>query len=194
MMQVATAVASAFFASIALAAAAPAENSAASASAPPMIVNVTTADDVTPSLAARILAETDAIWRGGGVTFVWRRAPRVVVPYSRASETGPYVPNNLRVVIGNGVQRMVALKSYLVDVDHLDGDGVIKAPMHGKVLAILVAPGANVTKGERVAVVEAMKMGHALLAPHDGVVSEVTAEVGAQVAEGAKIMSIGVQE
>ena len=94
-------------------------------------------------------------------------------------------------VIGSGVQRTVALKSYdSIDVDHLDGDGVIKAPMHGKVLAIFVAPGASVTKGERVAVVEAMKMEHALLAPHDGVVGEIAVEAGAQVAEGAKLMMI----
>jgi 3-methylcrotonyl-CoA carboxylase alpha subunit len=95
------------------------------------------------------------------------------------------------VVVGQGVQRHVALKSYdTVDVDHLDGDGAVKAPMHGKVLAIFVAAGARVTKGERVAVVEAMKMEHALLAPLDGTVSEVAAEVGAQVAEGAKILTI----
>jgi 3-methylcrotonyl-CoA carboxylase alpha subunit len=95
------------------------------------------------------------------------------------------------VVVGQGVQRHVALKSYdTVDVDHLDGDGAVKAPMHGKVLAIFVAAGASVTKGERVAVVEAMKMEHALLAPLDGTVSEVSAEVGAQVAEGAKILTI----
>ena len=62
--------------------------------------------------------------------------------------------------------------------------------MHGKVLAIFVTPGATVTKGERVAVVEAMKMEHALLAPYDGMVSEISAEVGAQVAENAKIMRI----
>jgi 3-methylcrotonyl-CoA carboxylase alpha subunit len=78
----------------------------------------------------------------------------------------------------------------MVDVDHLDGDGLVKAPMHGKVLAIFVAQGASVTKGERVAIVEAMKMEHALLAPLDGTVTEVSAEVGAQVAEGAKILSI----
>ena len=42
--------------------------------------------------------------------------------------------------------------------------------MHGKVLAIFVAAGASVAKGERVAVVEAMKMEHALLAPADGIV------------------------
>ena len=62
--------------------------------------------------------------------------------------------------------------------------------MHGKVLAIFVTAGASVTKGERVAVVEAMKMEHALLAPHDGVVGEIAVEAGAQVAEGARILSI----
>ena len=95
------------------------------------------------------------------------------------------------VAIGQGVQRHVALKSYEnVDVDHLDGDGTVTAPMHGKVLAIFVAAGASVTKGERVAIVEAMKMEHALLAPADGIVSEISAQVGAQVAEGAKILTI----
>ena len=95
------------------------------------------------------------------------------------------------VAIGQGVQRHVALKTYdAVDADHLDGDGTVKAPMHGKVLAIFVAAGANVTKGERVTVVEAMKMEHALLAPADGIVSEISARVGAQVAEGAKILTI----
>ena len=93
------------------------------------------------------------------------------------------------VAIGDGVQRQVALKSYdTVDVDHLDGDGVVKAPMHGKVLAIFVEAGASVAKGERVAVVEAMKMEHALLAPADGTVSEIAATVGAQIAEGATIL------
>ena len=38
----------------------------------------------------------------------------------------------------------VALKSYdTIDVDHLDGDGVVKAPMHGKVLAIFVEAGCE---------------------------------------------------
>jgi hypothetical protein len=105
MMLIATTVASALFASILLAAPAPAASSSA---IPPMIVNVTTdAADLSPALMKRILAETDAIWRPNGVTFVWRRAARVVVPYARASETGPYVPNTLRVTIGEsrGVAR-----------------------------------------------------------------------------------------
>ena len=45
--------------------------------------------------------------------------------------------------------------------------------MHGKVLAILVAPGEAVAKGQRLAMIEAMKMEHALIAPCDGIVGEI---------------------
>jgi hypothetical protein len=96
MMLIATTVAAALFVSTAFAAA-PASSSAI----PPMIVNVTTSADLKPELVARILEETNQIWRQSGVTFVWRTAARVVVPYSRASETGPYVPNTLRLTIGD---------------------------------------------------------------------------------------------
>jgi 3-methylcrotonyl-CoA carboxylase alpha subunit len=124
---------------------------------------------------------------------IWRNGPHVTVDGVPAAQQGARIVPAASgvVVVGHGVQRHVALKSYdAVDVDHLDGDGVVKAPMHGKVLAIFVVQGASVSKGERVAVVEAMKMEHALLAPADGIVSEVAAEVGAQVAEGAKILTI----
>ena len=97
-MMIAAAVASALLASIAFAAGAPTVSSPA---IPPLIVNVTMSDDVSPTLATRVLAETDAIWRASAVTFIWRRAARTSLPYSRASETGPYVPNTLRLVIGS---------------------------------------------------------------------------------------------
>jgi 3-methylcrotonyl-CoA carboxylase alpha subunit len=125
-------------------------------------------------------------------TVAWHNGPHATVDGVAAAEAAWFVsvPGGV-VAMGQGVQRQVALKSYdMVDVDHLDGDGTVKAPMHGKVLAIFVAAGAEVKKGERVAVVEAMKMEHALLAPGDGVVTEVSAQVGAQVAEGVKILTI----
>ena len=98
MMLIATTVLVALFASTAFAAGAMAP--ASSSAIPPMIVNVTAAQEVSPALVARILAETDAIWRPSGIAFIWQRAARVVVPYARAGETGPYVPNTLRLVIG----------------------------------------------------------------------------------------------
>ena len=54
---------------------------------PPMIVNLSTAANISARLLARVLDETDAIWRAGGFTFVWHVAAREVVPYAR--QTSP---------------------------------------------------------------------------------------------------------
>ena len=61
------------------------------------------------------------------------------------------------------------------------GDGAILAPMPGKVIAVDVAEGDAVTAGQRLMVLEAMKMEHALTAPFDGTVTELSASEGGQV-------------
>jgi 3-methylcrotonyl-CoA carboxylase alpha subunit len=76
------------------------------------------------------------------------------------------------------------------DLDRGSGDGQIKAPMHGKVLALLVADGEQVVKGQRLAIIEAMKMEHALTAPRDGRIAGIAVAAGSQVAEGAKLMIV----
>ena len=79
-----------------------------------------------------------------------------------------------------------------VDLDAAaGGGGVVKAPMHGKLIALFVHPGETVVKGQRLAIVEAMKMEHVLTAPRDGTVTEIAGEPGAQVAEGAKVVVLG---
>ncbi len=60
----------------------------------------------------------------------------------------------------------------------------VAAPMPGVVKALFVKPGDAVKKGDRLAVLEAMKMEHALLAGMDSVVSEVPCSEGAQVNAG----------
>jgi 3-methylcrotonyl-CoA carboxylase alpha subunit len=80
------------------------------------------------------------------------------------------------------------------DLDHADGDGRIRAPMHGKVLVLLVADGARVEKGQRLAIIEAMKMEHALVAPRAGRVAGIAVAAGSQVAEGARLMTIETVE
>ena len=69
------------------------------------------------------------------------------------------------------------------------GEDAVRAPMNGKVIAVLVEPGQQVKLGARVAVMEAMKMEHSLTAPRDGIVAEVAA-AGAQVAEGAMVVRL----
>ena len=70
------------------------------------------------------------------------------------------------------------------------GDGALIAPMPGKVTAVDVAPGDVVTKGQRILTLEAMKMEHALVAPFDGTVAELTVEAGAQVQVDALLARI----
>ncbi len=71
----------------------------------------------------------------------------------------------------------------------LDG-GVIEAPMPGTVKWLEAEAGQTVTKGDRLAVLEAMKMEHSLLAPRDGVVAEVLVTQGAQVEAGAALVRL----
>ena len=64
---------------------------------------------------------------------------------------------------------------------HHAHDGDIIAPMPGKVIAVDVAQGDAVKAGQRLMVLEAMKMEHALTAPFDGTVTELSVGAGSQV-------------
>ncbi|KKC24952.1 acetyl/propionyl/methylcrotonyl-CoA carboxylase subunit alpha [Sphingomonas sp. SRS2] len=79
--------------------------------------------------------------------------------------------------------------------DHAGGggavsDGAILAPMPGKVIAIEVAEGDSVIKGQKLLVLEAMKMEQAMLAPFDGVVAELKVNTGGQVSEGTMLVRV----
>ncbi|QEA12401.1 acetyl/propionyl/methylcrotonyl-CoA carboxylase subunit alpha [Comamonas flocculans] len=69
--------------------------------------------------------------------------------------------------------------------------GRLTAPMPGKVVSIAVQAGDKVTKGQALAVMEAMKMEHTIAAPQDGVVQEVLYAPGDQVAEGDELLRLG---
>jgi 3-methylcrotonyl-CoA carboxylase alpha subunit len=70
------------------------------------------------------------------------------------------------------------------------GDGAIVSPMPGKLIAVAVAQGEAVTKGQKLVTLEAMKMEHSLVAPFDGIVAELDAVEGAQVSEGMLLARI----
>jgi 3-methylcrotonyl-CoA carboxylase alpha subunit len=101
---------------------------------------------------------------------------------------------NAVYVLRNGRQTEVKLADFeAVEADAGMSDGAVRAPMHGKLLAVLVEAGQAVSKGHRLAIIEAMKMEHAIVAAHDGIVTEIAVAAGTQVAEGARLMTIEPQ-
>ncbi len=116
--------------------------------------------------------------------------PRVTIDgIAAATDARVFEAGGDAYVLRHGRQTRVRLKDFsAAAAGESSGDGVIKAPMHGKVLEVLAEVGDRVTAGQRLAVIEAMKMEHTLRAPFDGVVTQVAVGAGAQVVEGAEIM------
>jgi 3-methylcrotonyl-CoA carboxylase alpha subunit len=69
-------------------------------------------------------------------------------------------------------------------------DGSITAPMPGRLLSLHVREGESVKAGDRLLVLEAMKMEHRMTAPFDATVAEVRIESGAQVTEGTLLVRL----
>ncbi len=66
--------------------------------------------------------------------------------------------------------------------------GGLVAPMPGKVVDVLVQPGAKVQAGDLLLLLEAMKMEHRITAPAGGVITDVRVRPGEQVANGALLV------
>lgn len=77
-----------------------------------------------------------------------------------------------------------------LDAESGSHKGQLTAPMPATVVAILKKIGEQVKAGERLIVLEAMKMEHTIHAPADGVLTELFYDVGAQVSEGAELLSL----
>ena len=92
-------------------------------------------------------------------------------------------PRRFAVTTG-GDTFLITIPEFSADADAALGGNVVKAPMPGKVLSVLAIAGNTVTRGETLAVLEAMKMEHALTAPRDGVVQAIHASAGQQVSDG----------
>ena len=129
--------------------------------------------------------EIDIGWRGDGVSVSFFGAE----PDWHADNPATIVDGPDSVfVLQEGHQSEIRFVDPAAHEDEIEAGNAVKAPMHGRLVAVSVEPGASVKKGDRLFVVEAMKMEHAVAAPRDGVVASVGGRVGEQVDEGAAIV------
>jgi 3-methylcrotonyl-CoA carboxylase alpha subunit len=123
--------------------------------------------------------------------------PRVRLPGS----DGPPDPHGAAFELAGGGNPLYVLHdmrqtelgwpTYEADALEAAGDGAsIRAPIVGRVAKLFVKAGDAVARGDRIAVVEAMKMEHVLHAARDGVIATVAVREGEQVAQGALIAAL----
>jgi propionyl-CoA carboxylase alpha chain len=67
--------------------------------------------------------------------------------------------------------------------------GGLTSPMPGTVIAVQVASGEQVSAGQVLAIIDAMKMEHNVVSPRDGLVSEVRVAIGDKV-EGGELLVV----
>lgn len=101
-------------------------------------------------------------------------------------------------VIANGSRFFAKVESERMRIRAADkagrgGDGVVKSPMPGRVVRVLVAEGDEVRVGQAVVVVEAMKMENELATQSAGKVAKILVAQGATVEGGAPLIEIAAQ-
>jgi len=92
------------------------------------------------------------------------------------------------VFASKGATKIIAIDRLAHAGDtHAEG-GRLTAPMPGKVVSFAVKAGDKVSRGQPLAVMEAMKMEHTIAAPADGTVEELMFSPGEQVTEGDELL------
>ncbi|NCU64849.1 acetyl/propionyl/methylcrotonyl-CoA carboxylase subunit alpha [Acidovorax sp. 210-6] len=97
------------------------------------------------------------------------------------------------VFMPRGATQIVAIDLLAHAGEDQSEGGRLTAPMPGKVVSFAVQAGDKVSKGQALAVMEAMKMEHTIAAPVDGVVAELLYAPGDQVAEGAELLKLSAE-
>lgn len=145
--------------------------------------------DTEQTLYAEVLSETEQRWQVGDETVSATRHGGAWMIQGQAAPDVVLSGSTITVFADYGIA------FDLVDPLQRDatagGDGnVIEAPMPGLVKSVMAKAGQAVQAGDRLAILEAMKMEHALLAARDGIVAEVLAADGDQVEAGAALIRL----
>lgn len=94
------------------------------------------------------------------------------------------------VVVDERMQRLANARGSFAAPD---GEVAVKSPMPGTIIAVLVSEGDVVKKGDKVIILESMKMENELRAPRDGVVEHIRVQAGTSVEKGQPLVVISDQ-
>ena len=96
---------------------------------------------------------------------------------------------NQCIIFINGETRSVNKRPEATTASVNDpANGQLSAPMHGSVLEVCVAAGDTVSQGDKLLILEAMKMEHSFKAPFSGQVTQVNFTSGDSVTEGDELL------
>ena len=76
------------------------------------------------------------------------------------------------------------------EFEETEDEGSLSSPMPGRIVKLLVKPGATIKKGQDLLVVEAMKMENKVISPFDGIVKEIFFSEGDQIEANIPLMEI----
>ena len=114
---------------------------------------------------------------------------------------GPDPKGNITVRVNGVVQTLQVLNQQQLLLESMGMTaGVetqekhVESPMPGKILQVMVSPGAEVGEGDSLLVLEAMKMENVIRAPRAGIIEEVQARVGEAVEKAAVLVTYEMNE
>ena len=95
---------------------------------------------------------------------------------------------NLYLVQHDRGHKLIKLLPRFKNEQDLIQKGSLISPMPGKVTEMNVKVGDNITKGQKLLVMEAMKMNHSISSDRDGVVKEIYVNIGDQLETGTSLL------
>jgi biotin carboxyl carrier protein len=114
---------------------------------------------------------------------------------------GPDPKGNIAVRVNGVVQTLQVLNQQQLLLESMGmtagaetQEKHIESPMPGKILQVMVSPGAEVGEGDSLLVLEAMKMENVIRAPRAGIIEEVQARVGEAVEKAAVLVTYEMKE
>jgi 3-methylcrotonyl-CoA carboxylase alpha subunit len=135
---------------------------------------------VAPNNAPEKSTALNVTWQGQRVT------SQVVMQWGKPGQPAELA----HVFTAQGASRIRLINPLAHAEGSQDEKGGLTAPMPGKVVSFAVKVGDKVKAGQSLAVMEAMKMEHTIVAPKDGEVKELLFAPGDQIAEGAELLKL----